>query len=173
MRWGCQTLKTVVQDAGKYPDRLELDFGVPVLILSESDLDDEPHTVVTAAGRTPIPAPPPRAATSNFVVPLQPRDGRKTTEPRLSFGRSEVCDVVLPFGPVSKHHGFFVAVTGGWQLVDVGSTNGSTVNGRPLAPNQPQLLSDGADINFGALQARYLSGPSFVTLLRQQLSLPR
>lgn len=171
MRWGCQTLKTVVQDAGKYPDRLERDFSVPVLLISEADLDHDPHPVVTAAGRGPRPAP--AQAPSRFVVPLQPRDGRKSTEPRLSFGRSEVCDVVLPFAPVSKHHGYFVPVAGGWQIIDVGSTNGSTVNGRPLATNQPQLLTDGSDLHFGELFALFLTGPTFVALLRQQLSLPR
>jgi pSer/pThr/pTyr-binding forkhead associated (FHA) protein len=54
---------------------------------------------------------------------------------------------------VSAAHAVLVARSdGGWELVDVGSTNGTTlvVEDGPIRPHQPVPLADGAVIRVGA-----------------------
>ncbi|MBW4718223.1 FHA domain-containing protein [Saccharothrix obliqua] len=53
---------------------------------------------------------------------------------------------------VSHSHALLVAGGGGWSVVDLGSTNGTTVNGSPdpLSPNRPHPLADGDQVHVGA-----------------------
>lgn len=164
MECGCQLLNTVVAEAGKRPGQLEQDFNVAVLLLIDAEAEPETSTVISAVGRPLTGAQP-----QSYVVPLQARYAKPAGDPRLSFGRSGVCDVALPFAAVSKHHGFFTRVDGGWTIADVGSTNGTLVNGKAIATGQPVLLSDGATVTFGQLSARFLTPASFVAVLRQRL----
>lgn len=47
-----------------------------------------------------------------------------------AFGRAPGNDIYLMAGTVSKQHGCFVFENGGWYLCDIGSSNGSFVDGR-------------------------------------------
>lgn len=61
----------------------------------------------------------------------------------------ESCDVLLMDGTVSRRHAQ-IAVEGGQVTVtDLGSTNGTQVNGNRLAPNTPTVLSPGDTVRFG------------------------
>ncbi len=67
---------------------------------------------------------------------------------------------VIPFGGgapdlgVSRHQGRLVRQDGGFVVVDVGSTNGTYVNGRAVPYNQPVELHDGDTLSFGALNTK-------------------
>jgi two-component system, cell cycle response regulator len=104
--------------------------------------------------RAPGPAPAPAAGfrlvftrgegLAGIAVPL---------EREVTFGRDPGCDVVLRDGDVSRRHARVVPRDGGHLLVDLGSTNGTFVNGArvetvPLAP--------GDRIALGGAAARYL-----------------
>jgi hypothetical protein len=53
------------------------------------------------------------------------------SEPRdLLIGRSSRCDVVLSDPSVSRRHARVIFRDGAWVFQDLGSTNGSTLNGR-------------------------------------------
>ena len=60
------------------------------------------------------------------------------TEERVLFdgellvGRHPANDLVLPFPQVSGYHAALVVKEGAWRIQDLGSTNGTTVNGRRL-----------------------------------------
>jgi len=110
---------------------------------------------------------PSASGVTSHVVAIAPKFGNAT---KLSFGRSDVCDVVMPFAAVSKHHGYFEKIDGGWTVHDVGSTNNTVVNGK-FARDHALLLSDGATVMFGPLMARFLMGPSFITVLKQRLAM--
>jgi hypothetical protein len=52
---------------------------------------------------------------------------------------------------VSRKHAFLLQVDNGFAIRDLGSTNGTIVNGRVLAANQDWLLRDGDEIRLGKL----------------------
>ena len=51
----------------------------------------------------------------------------------LSIGREEGCDITLPHVSVSKVHAKIVRESGGWYIVDSGSTNGVIVNNKRIS----------------------------------------
>lgn len=79
----------------------------------------------------------------------------------VSIGRRSRSRGIFPgidlIGPpedpgVSHHHALLVPADGGWSVVDLGSTNGTTVNGAtdPLRPNRPHPLAAGDRVHVGA-----------------------
>jgi hypothetical protein len=65
---------------------------------------------------------------------------------RVVLGRSREADIVLQDPNVSRRHAEVRREDGGWQIVDLGSTNGIKVNGRRV-DNQP--LRPGDQITIG------------------------
>lgn len=65
----------------------------------------------------------------------------------LVLGRSRSCDVVLEDPNASRRHAAVRPVGGGWQVEDLGSTNGVMVNGRAITG--AQTLSSGDVISLG------------------------
>lgn len=82
--------------------------------------------------------------------------GRQVSIGRRSRSRGIFPEVDLVGPPedpgVSHHHAVLVASGGGWAVVDVGSTNGTTVNGgdTPVPPNRPHPLEPGDRVHVGA-----------------------
>lgn len=87
------------------------------------------------------------------VVPLtaeQVRIGRRSASRGLD---PEIDLSGRPADPGISHlHAVLVAGVGGWQLIDPGSTNGTTLNDdeTPLAINMPVPVGDGDRIHLGA-----------------------
>ncbi len=79
----------------------------------------------------------------------------------ISVGRSASNDITMAVDSVSKVHGYFVRDGDGWSFTDHGSTNGSTLAGKELAPGGKYPLHDGAVLQLG-LEAmlQYLSPES-------------
>ncbi|TVR22244.1 MAG: FHA domain-containing protein [Anaerolineaceae bacterium] len=84
---------------------------------------------------------------------------------RIVFGRADTSstrqpDVDLtPYGAlekgVSRIHAAIERSDDVLTLVDVGSSNGTNLNGQRLAPDQPRVLRDGDEIHFGKLIAHF------------------
>jgi len=55
---------------------------------------------------------------------------------------------------VSRRHAVISRRDGALTLVDLGSPNGTFLNGQKLVPNQPRILRDGDDIRLGHLVMR-------------------
>ena len=68
------------------------------------------------------------------------------SRPVLTIGRSGSNDIVLPDPSVSKHHARVVQEGDGWKLADIGSTNGSWLNGERV---KERRLENGDRIRFG------------------------
>jgi len=88
---------------------------------------------------------------AEFWVVLQQPGQPDTTfaldRDEIRFGRDPSNnDLTLDDLQVSRRHGRFIRQPDGFMLEDLGSTNGTFVNGRRLAPNQPRLLCDGDTI---------------------------
>jgi ABC transport system ATP-binding/permease protein len=72
-------------------------------------------------------------------------------KPQIRIGRESQNDVVVDNSVVSRQHAQIVQRGVDYWITDLGSANGTTVNGRSLLPNQPQKLDDGAIIRIGDL----------------------
>jgi hypothetical protein len=75
-----------------------------------------------------------RSAVEWLASPRQPRRGElrlpDTTERvELSIGRDDDCDLVLDEATISRRHALLRRTPEGWALRDLGSTNGTRVNG--------------------------------------------
>jgi two-component system, NtrC family, response regulator AtoC len=68
----------------------------------------------------------------------------------LTIGRASKCDVVIDSGSVSRHHAN-LAVGADVEIEDVGSSNGTFVDGVKLPPNRPIRLAVGVPFLIGAV----------------------
>jgi pSer/pThr/pTyr-binding forkhead associated (FHA) protein len=66
------------------------------------------------------------------------------------IGRSQACDLVLAETGISRQHARVEPRSQGWALLDLGSTNGTQLNGQPLPAHQPHLLQPGDRITIGS-----------------------
>jgi len=70
--------------------------------------------------------------------------------PIVNIGRAEYNDLVIPDDSVSSQHAKLTRREGVWVLTDLGSTNGTMVDGEPLSGDMP--IAPGAFIRFGEVQ---------------------
>jgi pSer/pThr/pTyr-binding forkhead associated (FHA) protein len=71
------------------------------------------------------------------------------TEETITIGRKPGNTIVLPDSYISGRHAEITTDNTGTYLTDVGSTNGTVVNGQKLAAHEKQLLLDGDEIQLG------------------------
>src|SRR5262245_24784788 len=77
-----------------------------------------------------------------------PRIGQRFRfERSVVLGRGPLCDVVLPESSVSRRHAQISVADGRCFLADLGSGNGTFLNGKPVAEAEP--LSDGDEFRVG------------------------
>jgi hypothetical protein len=62
----------------------------------------------------------------------------------VTIGRGADCDITLPERQVSRHHARIERRSRGYFLIDLGSKNGTFVNGKEI--NQPHSLQDGDEV---------------------------
>ncbi|HET9073454.1 MAG TPA: DUF3662 and FHA domain-containing protein [Solirubrobacteraceae bacterium] len=76
-------------------------------------------------------------------------DGRRiaVAAAGVTIGRSRQCDIVLEDPNVSRRHAEVTARGGSWVLSDLGSTNGTLLNRRPV--RAAEVLSAGDEIEIG------------------------
>ncbi len=146
-------------------DRLGLgEFGIQTRV---AQLDEEPvsaparEAAPAQSGRTmvygdaePIPEPlrdeepaRPRARAQTALLLI---DGRRVVigAQGVTIGRGRQADVVLNDPNVSRQHAEIRPGGGSWVIEDLGSTNGSQLNGRRI--DGPEVLRPGDEIELGA-----------------------
>ena len=74
---------------------------------------------------------------------------------RLTAGRSADCDVILDDSTVSREHAAFIRRGDAWWVVDLGSTNGTRVNGARAAEH---ALQPGDQVEFGDAVVELVGG---------------
>jgi hypothetical protein len=125
--------------------------------MRRGDLDVEGSLV---QGEQPVAAPAAPASVPTKRAQLRVReDGTERAVPvdkeLLTIGRLSECDIVINDTGASRRHAQIRTVDGVSTLTDLGSTNGTKVNGREV---QSTALSDGDRITVGATQIDYRSG---------------
>ena len=110
-----------------------------------------PASPAAASGfdHTPVVAAAPGAGLHLVVRRAQGSNGASVPVQgsRLTAGRLERCDLTIQDSTVSREHAAFVRRGERWWVVDLGSTNGTRVNGRrvaehPLEPGDQVELGD-------------------------------
>ena len=71
----------------------------------------------------------------------------------LKIGRQASCRVVFNDSNVSREHAQMRRSADGWKLLDLGSTNGTKINGVKIA--EEQLLVNGDELGFGTSSAKF------------------
>lgn len=129
--------------------------------LRKGKFDIEFRNIVAETPAEPAPAPdlkvvpnPPSAFDHPPAVLTLPGGQRiELHEGHYVLGRQLQSDIVLNDTNVSRTHAEFVSAAGEVTVKDLGSTNGTKVNG-VLVTNE-QLLQHGDVINFGTVQVRF------------------
>jgi ABC-type lipoprotein export system ATPase subunit/CRP-like cAMP-binding protein len=73
-------------------------------------------------------------------------------EPVVTVGRSSDSDLVLAAHGLSRRHARLERVPRGWKLTDLGSTNGTLVNGKPLRAHKAYPLQPGDRVTMATLE---------------------
>lgn len=68
------------------------------------------------------------------------------------LGRASDCQIQFPQGEISKHHARIAWSDGAWQVTDLQSHNGTSINQWPLTPEEPVFLHDGDTLALGSLR---------------------
>ena len=71
----------------------------------------------------------------------------------LKIGRQASCRIVFNDSNVSREHAQMRRSSDGWKVLDLGSTNGTKINGIKIA--EEQLLVNGDEVSFGTSSARF------------------
>jgi hypothetical protein len=141
-------------------DRLRLgEFGIETAVVQPEEIEDEP-------ARAPDPEPVGRtmvfSAAQRIAEPLEEtasvrqqralliyNNRRLTVPPRgATLGRSRECEIVVEDPNVSRQHAEVRPRGGAWVVNDLGSTNGTRVNGRTI--NGPEVVRPGDEIEVGS-----------------------
>jgi len=90
-------------------------------------------------------------ALHDALLMLATADGRTYPVYRsgATIGREADNDIVLPYRQVSRRHAQIHCSQSGCTVIDLGSTNGTFVNGRPLAPREQHPLRPGDELRVG------------------------
>jgi hypothetical protein len=98
-------------------------------------------------------AQPQRQAVSHAVVVLADGSRHTLDGDLVTIGRQASCTIVIADNNISRVHARFRAGDDGWTIEDLGSTNGTKVNG--VLITEPTLLSYGQLISLGSLQLHF------------------
>ena len=72
----------------------------------------------------------------------------------MRVGRDDDNSIVLGDASVSGVHASIARTSGGWRLMDLGSTNGTTIDGRQI-DGRGGVLRGGERVGFGGVQMRF------------------
>ena len=95
-------------------------------------------------------------ALAQLAVVQGPRAGEALDVPApvVVLGREAACDVVIDDDSVSARHAR-LEYDGGWRITDLGSVNGTAVDGAKVAPDAPAPVAYGATLRLGGVRLEF------------------
>jgi pSer/pThr/pTyr-binding forkhead associated (FHA) protein/NADPH-dependent 2,4-dienoyl-CoA reductase/sulfur reductase-like enzyme len=109
---------------------------------------------IPPAPETPAPAP---RGEVRLVVESGPLVGLvfRLSPPSVLVGRNPEADVALSEPTVSWQHARLTSHGAAWTIVDLGSTNGTRLNGERIEPERQVPIDPGAEVRFGEITLRF------------------
>jgi hypothetical protein len=96
------------------------------------------------------------------------KSNRNAFKSFITVGRARNNDIVLRAPKISKLHAQFIPDEDGCDVIDLGSANGTTINGVQLTKDQSVRLNNGDELAFWRYTFEYHDLDSFVEHLRKQ-----
>ena len=137
-------------------DRLGLgQFGIQTRVVQPEEESDQPAEhdeggrtmIYSTAGRVAEPLEERARERSESALLLIDGKRMMVGPAGVTLGRSRQCDVVLDDPNVSRQHAEIRPRGGSWVLTDLGSTNGSSINGRRI--DGPEVVKPGDELEIG------------------------
>ncbi len=107
-----------------------------------------------------------RSKSGVLIFPIAPLEASPTMS-RVRVGRGIENDIRLPYDGVSKEHAHIT-----WKpdrsefyVTDLGTTNGTFVNGVELTPRKPKRMLTGSIIKFGTAELNFREADDFYDYL--------
>jgi hypothetical protein len=135
---------------------LKVDDAIKVgefTIISESQ-PERTSDVIATQKKSDI-AQPVIAAAAQIEAVLVMQNGERIVleTDSLKIGRQATCRIVFNDSNVSREHAQMRRTADGWKLLDLGSTNGTKINGVKIT--KEQLLVNGDELSFGTSSAKF------------------
>jgi len=166
MNSSTQTIKDLIPTARSLSgETFEKRFGHPFLLGRE--VLEEEFAFATAIAKMDEPdvsATRSGLRIRDWVLAVHKPDASPGNQ-RVFVGRSSNNDISIPHPTVSKLHAYFVLEDRKWWLVDVGSSNGTTVNGMKAPARAKTALYDNDVVVFGRCAFSFLLPRSLYDLV--------
>jgi hypothetical protein len=143
--FGIATRLVAAEDAPEPPVELPLDQPAETMIYKAPAPVVPPVPVPVPV---PEPEPEPEPPRRSYTLTLNGKRKELSAE-RVVIGRSRECEARVPDPNVSRKHAEIREQGDRWILVDLGSTNGTLLNGRKIDREQ---LTDGDVITVGSTE---------------------
>lgn len=104
---------------------------------------------------TSPPAPTPSSRRRATALVLRRTDTGERTPlgaAAITIGRASASDITVDDKRVSRTHARIAPSDGGWTVVDAGSSNGTTLDGRRVPVDEPRRLAAGQVIGVGPVE---------------------
>ncbi len=100
-----------------------------------------------------------------YMIPVTKND-RNVFTSMVTIGRARNNDIIIRNSKISKLHAAIVVDNGSFTIKDMGSTNGTMVNGDRLMEHQHRQLSNGDVVAFWHFQAEFHLPESIVDMIK-------
>lgn len=140
--------QTLVDEISRYTMEEGLRLEGPVAVEITSSYDVSPGTALCHVEVRPGPPVVWARLTSNTETAAVGRI-------RAIIGRQADADVVLPHEDISRHHALIWTEGGLFWIRDLGSSNGTSVDGAPVDGDQP--IGNGSIVGFSSHRYRFVT----------------
>jgi hypothetical protein len=161
-------LRELAEAATQFAERNDLRHQAPISVILRVDdaikvgsfsitneIERELMTDAGVAAKVSDIAEPMNSSPRLVEAALVLQNGERITldTDSLKIGRQASCRVVFNDSNVSREHAQLRRSADGWKLLDLGSTNGTKINGVKIT--EEQLLANGDELGFGTSSAKF------------------
>ena len=161
-------LRELAEAATQFAERNDLRHQAPISVILRVDdaikvgsfsitneIEREIMTDAGAVAKVSEIAEPMNSSPRLVEAALVLQNGERITldTDSLKIGRQASCRIVFNDSNVSREHAQLRRSADGWKLLDLGSTNGTKINGVKIT--EEQLLVNGDELGFGTSSAKF------------------